>query len=768
MGGGRGFSAERPAIYARVHARCHITGAHMSSIPAGAASYYAAYNLGGERRDGAEGIISTSTVQSLAAHDLFQHQPAQAQQPHRQHPQPQSPTSQYHHPQHQPQQSHVAAPQYHPQHPHASSHASVSAAVGDAAGAYHANAYQNGAFVPYTHTAYHTHQHPVTHPVSFDSATSTVVNTAPAMMAVSTANHNYSIMAAANAFNVAAPSTQTQQQQATHPNISGSNGLRFEYILEAPTASAQKADDPAMTYLNRGQLYGVTMMDKTNSDAFYSTTLRITFHEDSHRKSAPTYWNFWLNQQEDPHVARAVELDKAGSIGVVSTENKWFDRLTFQWQGRRGAKVMVRFNCLSTDFSRIKGVKGIPLRIHLDTHYALTGAVNDAATLLPPVAPLATSSSATMVSDQTPAPADCKITGQLAVSGSLSTPVSPLSSSGPSLLDHYQNQNGNSATATFAAMSSQPSIQGTAAPAEMLTSGRIIERSYARIKLFRDKGAERKNKDDQRHLDRMWAKQKAKLASNGSSAAVQQQQLAEFTMSFATVQPVTYFTEHTLTNDKCDSEGPLVVDEIWSPSGTASATLAAAASLEPSESLASTPIANLSSMNIGIPAMHLGGHNPSLSGTTAAMSYMRKRGSEDFDAQSSNKKQFTPSPHSSTEELVRLGPNNKELVGVDPTYVPIVRKRKSVLVIYVRFQGENVYRAIYLAQLTAENLVTKLAERLEIQASSSDTLIVRKSNKGLTIKVDDHFVEELVDEQDMEVECSFADDTGALTIYLHY
>ncbi|KAJ2805616.1 hypothetical protein H4R20_002017 [Coemansia guatemalensis] len=759
----------------------------MSSIPAGAASYYAAYNLGGERRDGADGMISTSTVQSLAAHDLFQHQPAQAQQPHRQHPQPQSPThtpiSQYHHPQHQPQQPHVAVPQYHPQHPHASSvpshHASVTAAVGDATSAYHATTYQPGAFVPYAHTAYHTHQPPVSHPVSFDSAASTAVDAAPAMMAVSTAtataaaaaNQDYSMMAAANAFNVTASSAQSQshqQHQTAHPNAAGSNGMRFEYILEAPTAAAQKADEPAMTYLNRGQLYGVTMMDKTNSDAFYSTTLRIAFHEDSHRKSAATYWNFWLNQQEDPHVARAVELDKAGSIGVVSTENKWFDRLTFQWQGRRGAKVMVRFNCLSTDFSRIKGVKGIPLRIHLDTHYALTGAVNDAAALLPPVAPLATSSSVPMIGEQTPAPTDFKLTGQLAVSGSLSTPVSPLSASGPSLLDQYQNQNGNSATATFAAMSSQTSMQGTAAPAAMLSSGRIIERSYARIKLFRDKGAERKNKDDQRHLDRLWAKQKAKLASNGSSAAVQQQQLAEFTMSFAVVQPVTYFTEHTLTNDKCDSEGPLVVDDIWSPSGTASATLAAAATLESPDSSASTPIANLSSMNIGIPAVHLGGHNPSLSGATAAMSYMRKRGSEDFDAQSSNKRQFSSSPNSTTEAVVRLGPNNTELVGVDPTYVPVARKRKSVLVIYVRFQGENVYRAVYLEQLAVEDLVAKLAERLEIQATASDILIVRKTSKGLTIKVDDHVVEELVDEQDMEVECSFADDTGALTIYLHY
>ncbi|KAI7831858.1 CP2 transcription factor [Kickxella alabastrina] len=216
--------------------------------------------------------------------------------------------------------------------------------------------------------------------------------------------------------------------------------MRFDYILEAPTAAAQKADEPTLTYLNKGQLYGISMMDKMHSDTFYSTTLRISFHEDSHRKGAATYWNFWLNQQENPRVARAIELDKAGSIGVVSAETKQFDRVTFQWQGRRGAKIMVRFNCLSTDFSRIKGVKGIPLRIHLDTHYA------------------------------TPAPMGA-------------TTFSPTSAN------------------------------------SSLASGKIIERCYARIKLFRDKGAERKNKDDQRHLDKLWEKQKPSYRSPAATAA---------------------------------------------------------------------------------------------------------------------------------------------------------------------------------------------------------------------------------------------------------
>lgn len=44
-----------------------------------------------------------------------------------------------------------------------------------------------------------------------------------------------------------------------------------------------------------------------------------------------------------------------------------FDQVTFEWHGRQGARIHVRFHCLSTDFSRIKGVKGIPLRAHMES-----------------------------------------------------------------------------------------------------------------------------------------------------------------------------------------------------------------------------------------------------------------------------------------------------------------------------------------------------------------------------------------------------------------
>ncbi|KAJ2427449.1 hypothetical protein GGF47_001767 [Coemansia sp. RSA 2524] len=171
-------------------------------------------------------------------------------------------------------------------------------------------------------------------------------------------------------------------------------------------------------------------------------------------------------------------------------------------------------------------------------------------------------------------------------------------------------------------------------------------------------------------------------------------------------------------------------------------------------------------MSIGMPTMNLASLNSPLG--SASMTYMRKRSSDENDVLSSNKRQFSPASLSSAGLTSTFGPNSAELIGVDPTYVPAVRKRKSVLVIYVRFQGENIYRAIYLEHLTVGDLVSKLGQRLEMQTVAAEVEVVRRTRKGLTVKVDDGMVGQLEDEQDMEVECSFAGDTGALTIYLHY
>ncbi|KAI8332794.1 CP2 transcription factor-domain-containing protein [Chlamydoabsidia padenii] len=173
-----------------------------------------------------------------------------------------------------------------------------------------------------------------------------------------------------------------------------------------------------MTYLNRGQAYGIHFQDQaTSKDTLITSTISITFHDITHRQAAHNYWRFWLSQQDRPEEARALDVDTQQSSGLTSVNYPSFDRITIQWQSHVGATLFIRFNCLSTDFSRIKGVKGIPLRVLVE-----------------------------------------------------STDSSPL---------NYDNLTPSS------------------------------EKSFCKIKLFRDKGAERKNKDDAKQISKQLEKLKA-------------------------------------------------------------------------------------------------------------------------------------------------------------------------------------------------------------------------------------------------------------------
>lgn len=187
--------------------------------------------------------------------------------------------------------------------------------------------------------------------------------------------------------------------------------------MEAPTAHAQRAEETPLTYLNKGQFYTINLRDNDSYDGYVTSTFRIMFHDDQHRNIARSHWKFWLGQQANPKFARAFDIgtarkqqymnyvvvvtaataataaatataaaltnsfiifafsiflytpdeEKSQLAGVKNIELKSFDRVTFQWNGRKGSKIFIRFNCLSTDFSRIKGVKGIPLRAHMES-----------------------------------------------------------------------------------------------------------------------------------------------------------------------------------------------------------------------------------------------------------------------------------------------------------------------------------------------------------------------------------------------------------------
>ncbi|KAJ2814954.1 hypothetical protein IWW50_006973, partial [Coemansia erecta] len=210
----------------------------------------------------------------------------------------------------------------------------------------------------------------------------------------------------------------------------------------------------------------------------------------------------------------------------------------------------------------------------------------------------------------------------------MSTPVSPISASGTCVFDQHQP----GSAATFASVQAHLSAQGST-----LVCGQIVERCSARIKLFRDKGAERKNKDDMRHLDKVWEKQKAKLSLNGSTAAMLQQQLNEFRSAYAPVQETTHFIEYTLAGDESDTEEPVIIDDLWPASAV---SMQASGALESPGSSVATPVTSLSSMSIGMPGMNLTSLSTPLG--SASMTFMRKRSSDENDVLTPNKRHISP------------------------------------------------------------------------------------------------------------------------------
>ncbi|KAI8334830.1 CP2 transcription factor-domain-containing protein [Chlamydoabsidia padenii] len=139
---------------------------------------------------------------------------------------------------------------------------------------------------------------------------------------------------------------------------------RFHAILKAPTAITPKSTNQqsSLTYLNRDQLYAIQLADPKEHDGFIRTELCLSFHEPAHRRLALAYWKSWFGHTKKSHLTRTVD------IGIRNIRYPSFDRIVFDWHGRHDATVFVRFHCLSTDFSKIKGVKGIPLRICLSYH----------------------------------------------------------------------------------------------------------------------------------------------------------------------------------------------------------------------------------------------------------------------------------------------------------------------------------------------------------------------------------------------------------------
>ncbi|KPP67505.1 hypothetical protein Z043_113898 [Scleropages formosus] len=95
----------------------------------------------------------------------------------------------------------------------------------------------------------------------------------------------------------------------------------------------------------------------------------VVFGEDKSRDEQLKYWKYWHSRQ---HTAKQRVLDIAdykesfNTIGNI--EEIAYNAISFTWDVNEEAKIFITANCLSTDFSSQKGVKGLPLIIQIDTY----------------------------------------------------------------------------------------------------------------------------------------------------------------------------------------------------------------------------------------------------------------------------------------------------------------------------------------------------------------------------------------------------------------
>jgi hypothetical protein len=80
-----------------------------------------------------------------------------------------------------------------------------------------------------------------------------------------------------------------------------------------------------------------------------------------------------------------------------------------------------------------------------------------------------------------------------------------------------------------------------------------------------------------------------------------------------------------------------------------------------------------------------------------------------------------------------------------------INKELSLL---IRFETSNIYRAIYLEQLTAKELTDKIVQRMTNPPHITSMVRKRKNgDKTILVQVDDDVVKAMAEEQDIYVTC---------------
>ncbi|XP_013417111.1 grainyhead-like protein 1 homolog isoform X2 [Lingula anatina] len=147
----------------------------------------------------------------------------------------------------------------------------------------------------------------------------------------------------------------------------------YRYSLEAPISTSQRIDEDRMTYMNKGQFYTITL-DNVLGDRIMKchtvkSVIMLVFRDDKTIDDEMKAWEFWHSRQHSIK-QRILDIDTKNSTGIISNcvDEIAHNAVVVRWNPKeQPAKVSVAVNCLSTDFSNQKGVKGFPLHLQIDT-----------------------------------------------------------------------------------------------------------------------------------------------------------------------------------------------------------------------------------------------------------------------------------------------------------------------------------------------------------------------------------------------------------------
>lgn len=132
------------------------------------------------------------------------------------------------------------------------------------------------------------------------------------------------------------------------------------------------------SYLNKGQIYHLRLVDTTPPRPIaettrYRTFVRVSFKEQEQRVNAEAYWRLWKDSrglaESDKRDSELRAVEYAGQDGPqMQVEQEFLDCFSVTWTmnpatGLNECNIPVRFNFLSTDFTLAKGVKGISVRL---------------------------------------------------------------------------------------------------------------------------------------------------------------------------------------------------------------------------------------------------------------------------------------------------------------------------------------------------------------------------------------------------------------------